>query len=124
MEYHRGNPANYQVCLSAGTKMEHKKATRVPVHHLNMDFLCVMHNSSFIHAGSFGKHTRGWISRHHGITPGSAGHRLSVFMDETRSHHPQLYTHPPTLLLSKYSKMVTMEFVVNLHSDDRFARPL
>lgn len=45
----------------------------------------------------------------------------AVFMPDGRSHQLQLYRHP---LVSKYSEMVTMEFVVNLDSGDRFARPL
>lgn len=45
----------------------------------------------------------------------------AVLVPDGRSHQLQLYRHP---LASKYSKMVTMEFVVNLDSRDRFARPL
>lgn len=39
-------------------------------------------------------------------------------MPDGRSRRLQLYRHP---LVSKYSKIVTMEFVVNLDSGDRFA---
>lgn len=45
----------------------------------------------------------------------------AVFMPDGGRHQLQLYRHP---LVSKYSKMVTMEFVVNLDSGDRFVRPL
>lgn len=49
-------------------------------------------------------------------------------MDDRRSHQLQLYNPPPNpppaSTFSKYSKMVTMEFVINLGWGDRFARDL